>query len=401
MIKKSIEKPGLYWYIAPSYRQAKSIAWTRLKTLLQPALEHWKFNEQELYVEETYLKTRIELKGADNEESLLGVGLNGVVFDESAMVRSTVWPRIVRPMLADRQGWAIFISTPKGKNWFYDLFMRGIEGSETYDKDWKSYKFPTSVNSYIEQSEINEMKNDMPERLFMQEVMAEFLSDSIGVFRGLKSCVVGKLQTPVPGRFYVVGVDLAKAVDFTVITILDSVTREVVFWDRFNQIDWREQKLRIQEWAAVYNNAMVVIDSTGVGDPIAEDLQQSGLSLYYDKNGNPGFKITSVTKGQLINNLILAIEQRQITIPPKLVVLIEELENFEYLLSESGNVKYQAPEGKHDDAVISLALAVWGIRNQLKEAQVLIKNENGYAFDRQGAGTLISSDDLVTEYQGY
>ena len=398
LIEKSINKPGLYWYIGPSYRQAKSIGWTRLKTLLQPALKFWKFNEQELYAEEIHTKTRIELKGADNEESLLGVGLNGVVFDESAMIRATVWPRIVRPMLADKQGWAIFISTPKGKNWFYDLFMKGMNQEE---KDWKSYKYPTSINKYIDADEIAEMKKDMPERLFMQEVMAEFLDDSIGVFRGLKSCITGKLQMPVIGRFYVMGIDLAKTLDFTVLTIVDSITREVVFWDRFNNIDWKEQKFKIMEWATLYNNALCVIDSTGVGDPIVEDLQHSGLSVYFDKDGRPGFKFTNTSKNNLIDALSMAIEQRQITIPPKLDCLIDELQSFEYVLTPTGNIKYGAPEGKHDDCVISLALAVWGIRNQLKEAQIVSNYQRNDEIDREGRGELVVPEYEQQNYRGY
>lgn len=399
LIEKAVNNPGLFWYIGPSYRQAKSIAWTRLKNLLEPAKQFWKFNEQELYAEEVNTKTRIELKGADNEESLLGVGLNGVVFDESAMIRPTVWTRVVRPMLADKKGWAVFISTPKGKNWFYDLFIKGTNNN---DPDWKSYKYPTSINRYIDAAEIAEMKKDMPERLFMQEVMAEFLDDSIGVFRGLRSCLVGNLKMPEVGRFYVMGIDLAKTIDFTVITIVDSVTRELVFWDRFNQIDWREQKLKIQKWAALYNNALCVIDSTGVGDPIVEDLQHSGLSLYYDDNGKPGFKMTNVSKNQLIDNLSLAIEQRHITIPAKLNVLVDELQAFEYELLPSGNLRYGAPEGKHDDCVISLALAIWGMRNQLREAQVVQKAiDNSDPIDRQGFGERFHDYHEVYSQPGY
>lgn len=399
LIKEATRDPGLYFYIAPSYRQAKSIAWTRLKALLKPAKQFWKFNEQELYAEELNTATRIELKGADNEESLLGVGLKGVVFDESAMIKETVWPRIVRPMLADSQGWAIFISTPKGKNWFWDLYRLGCDPN---NPDWKSWKYPTSINAYIKPEEIEEMRKDMPERLFTQEVMAEFLDDSTGVFRGVRACLCGILENPKAGRFYVMGVDLAKTEDYTVLTVIDSVTREIVAFERFQNVSWNEQKLKIQDLAHRYNNAMCIIDSTGIGDPFTEDLESANISLWYNEQGKAGYKFTNTSKNQLIDHLAISIEQRRITIPRDLSVLIEELQIFEYSLTTSGNITYQAPDGKHDDCVISLALAVWGIRSQLREAQVVNDwRKDIDMVDRQGAGTPINQPEYEYEFQGY
>ena len=385
LIKEAIRIPGLYWYVGPSYKQAKSIAWVRLKNLLKPARDHWKFNENELYAENIHTGARIELKGADNEESLLGVGLKGVVMDESAMTKAIVWPRIIRPMLADAKGWAIFISTPKGMDWFYDLWMKGQDANE---KDWISWKYDTSINKYIDQEEIDAMKADMPERLFLQEVMAEFLDDSSGVFRGLKSCLAGELKVAIPGRFYTLGVDLAKSYDFTVLTVMDTVTRELVYFDRFNEISWKEQKTRILDIARTYNNALCVIDSTGIGDPIVEDLETSGVSLFYGNDGKAGYQFTNKSKVKLINLLSIAIEQRLITIPKSLNVLIEELRVFEYTIGVAGAIKYQAPEGKHDDCVISLALAVWGMRHLLKEAQIVRADimVDEEMRDRQGRG---------------
>lgn len=405
LIKKCIEKPGLYYYIAPSYRQAKSIAWTRLKMLLRPALQYWKFNEQELYAEDLNTFGRIELKGSDNEESLLGVGLKGVVFDESALISETVWTRIVRPMLADSKGWAIFISTPRGKNWFYDLYEVGRSGE---DKDWKSWKYPTSVNAYIAQTEIDQMKKDMPERLFMQEIMAEFLDDSTGVFKGLQACIAGTLKKPELGRFYCSGIDLAKSEDFSTHCIIDSVTREVVFFDRFQDVKWTEQKLKFQNWSTQYNNSLCVIDSTGLGDPIVEDMTQSGMSIWYDDKGTPGFKFTQTSKKQLIENLCICIEQRLITIPPTLTVLIDELEKFEYKLTPGGNITYGAPDGRHDDCVIALALACWGLRGHMRTAHTLARGEElgSEDKDKQGGGEVVwkssrFEDVEEAQYAGY
>ena len=116
IIAKALEKKGDYWFIAPTYKQAKEIAW-RLLTELMPKEAISKRNETELSME-LLNGSRIALKGADNPDALRGVGLNGCVMDEYAFMKPFVWEEIVRPMLFDTGGWAIFISTPYGYNHF-------------------------------------------------------------------------------------------------------------------------------------------------------------------------------------------------------------------------------------------------------------------------------------------
>lgn len=388
VIRGAIKNPGTWWIVAPSYRQVKAIVWQRLKAILRVD-PRWIYNEQELSAMHPIINTRIELRGADNEDSLRGVGLKGVGLDEAAMIRANVWPEIIRPMLADSKGKAIFISTPKGRNWFFDLFSQN-------GNDWARWQFPTTINKYIDRDEIEQMRLDMSERIFKQEVMAEFLDDETGVFRRVRTCVAGEFKDPVRGQFYVMGVDLAKSEDFTVLTVIDATTREVVAHERFNDIMWSEQKLRIQALARRYNNAMCFVDATGIGDPIVEDLQSAGVSV------DP-FKFTNTSKYDLISNLTLALEQRLITFP-RVEVLIDELLQYEYSISDGGRIKYSAPVGKHDDCVISLALAVWGIRSQLRSAQV-VKDTIEYQFesDKQGRGTPMfdNADDLEGAVSGY
>lgn len=390
IVMDAVTNPGRHWLVGPNYRQIKSIAWTRLKAVLDVDKD-WEFNEQELYAHNSNIldgngtPTRIELKGADKEDSLVGVALKSLRVDEAALVKNNVWSLVLRPMLADHKAPAYFYSTPRGKNWFYDLYMRGVSG----DEGWRSWRQPTAINKYIPEEEIAEMKRDMTEMMFSQEVMAEFLSEETGVFKKIRQCVVGVYKQPVVGRFYVMGVDLAKTVDFTVLTVVDSVTREVVAWERFQDLAWSVQKLKVQELARKYNNALCVIDSTGVGDPIAEDLSHSGLSLWY-QGEKPGFKFTNDSKSQLINNLAIAIEQRRITFPFE-PVLVDELQAFEYSITDGGRIKYGAPDGKHDDAVISLALACWALKSQLVEAQML-QEINIEEKDRQGFGNLVTSE---------
>lgn len=396
IVMDAVTNPGRHWLVGPNYRQIKSIAWTRLKAVLEVDRD-WVFNEQELYahnpniLDEKGTPTRIELKGADKEDSLVGVALKSLRVDEAALVKAHVWSQVLRPMLADYQAPAYFYSTPRGKNWFYDLYMRGVNG----DNGWKSWKQSTSINAYIKPGEIEEAKKDMTEMMFTQEIMAEFLSEETGVFKKIRQCIVGKYKEAVAGRLYVMGVDLARTVDFTVLTVMDSITREVVAWERFQDLAWTIQKLKVQELAARYGNALCVIDSTGIGDPIIEDMRNAGVSIWYNED-KPGFKFTNDSKNQLINNLAIAIEQRRITFPNE-QILVDELQAFEYQITDGGKIKYGAPDGKHDDCVISLALACWALKSQMVEAQVYQQREAILGdIDRQGRKFQQEDEVLVT-----
>lgn len=393
MILEALKKPNSrIWYISPTYRQSKTIAFNMIKSYLPKELIR-KTNISELSFE-LMNGSEIALKGADTEDSLKGVALHFVVLDEFASMRASAWYEEIRPTLSDTGGKALFIGTPKGRNHFHDLFQKS-------DDNWEAFTFRTVDNPYIPQEEVDQAKKDLPDTTFRQEYESAFLEDEIGVFKKINQCVVGELQPPVLGRNYVMGVDLAKSVDFSVLTVLDTITRQVVAFERFQDVAWSEQILRIQALAHKYNDALTIVDSTGVGDPIVESLQQANISLYYDKD-KPGFKFNQDNKFKLINTLSIAIEQRRITFP-QIDVLIEELRSYEYTISNDlGRIKYNAPSGKHDDCVISLALAVWAIRSQLHEAQVVQDTEVLLsAQDKQGLGERIIYDEPELEYVGY
>ena len=165
-----------------------------------------------------------------------------------------------------------------------------------------------------------------------------------------RSTRTGSTSAPEPGRSYTLGVDLARVSDFTVLTVMDGTGKQV-YHERFNQISWERQISAIQHVAARYR-APVVIDSTGVGDPIYERIRQSGVNV------DP-YQMTNASKERLIDFLAMQLEQGKI----RLLDVEEqtnELRAFQYELTPSRNVKMAAPEGMHDDIVISLALAVWG-----------------------------------------
>jgi hypothetical protein len=170
LLRGAIERPGeTYFYCAPSYRMAKDIVWKLLKKLVPKAWVKSK-NETDLKIELVNGST-IELKGTENAMALRGRSLAGVVLDEAAFMDSEVWFEVLRPALADKQGWALFISTPDGTaSWFYDLWCYCEEG----DNDWKRWQFTTIQGDNVPPEEIEAARGQLDPRTFRQEFEASF-----------------------------------------------------------------------------------------------------------------------------------------------------------------------------------------------------------------------------------
>jgi hypothetical protein len=360
-----ITKNTTFGYIAPTYTQAKSIAVVdpmMLKRYLPKEFCAKPFNESDLR-QEFVGGSVLEIKGADKPDSIRGVGWKGVVLEEWATMRhgKQIWEEILEPILRENGGWAIFIFTPKGKNHAYQYSLRAKNDTTG---DWGYFELKTSQSNIIQKDELLKAREGMPERLFQQEFECEFLEGASSVFHNVRDCIGGTRELPEPNRKYVMGVDLGRTNDFTVLTIIDIGTNKVVEHKRFTDTSWALQKEQIVIHAKKYNNARVIIDATGfsAGSVISEDLKEPAFmqDLRAVNLSVIPFKFSNPTKKALVEKLIVAIEQHLITFP-EINELIEELESFTYETTEFGNIRYTAPEGMHDDCVISLGLAVWGL----------------------------------------
>ena len=171
LLRGAIEKPGeTFFYCAPTYRMAKDIAWKTLKKLV-PAKWIKAKNETDLKLELINGST-IELKGTENAMALRGRSLSGVVLDEAAFMDSGVWFEVLRPALADKQGWALFISTPDGTaSWFYDLWCYCDEDTSN---DWRRWQFTTIEGDNVPPEEIEAARGQLDARTFRQEFEASF-----------------------------------------------------------------------------------------------------------------------------------------------------------------------------------------------------------------------------------
>lgn len=280
---------------------------------------------------------RIEFWSLENELAGRSRKYKRAIVDEGAFTKGLwkLWTESIRATLTDMKGDAFFLSTPKGKNDFFKLFMRGKQG----EANWQSWQMSTYTNPYIDPSEIDDAKTDLPEIAFRQEYMAEF-SENIANPFGL--AFINQCTYPLtPGPAVCFGIDLAKSFDYTVIIGLDK-NGAVCYFERF-QKDWRQT---VQDIINLPNGVPIAIDSTGVGDPIGEDIARvKEVEL---------FKFTAPSKQQLMEGLAVAIQQRKITFPEGHIV--DELSNFEFEYTRTG-VKYSAPSGLHDDCVCALGLA--------------------------------------------
>lgn len=280
---------------------------------------------------------RIEFWSLENEMAGRSRKYKRTVADEVAFTKNMwkSWTEGIRATLTDYKGDGWFLSTPRGKNDFYKLFMRGKQG----EANWASWQMSTYTNPYIDKEEVDDAKADLPPLAFSQEYMAEF-NDNIANPFGLafiEQCTYPLSIEPA----VCFGIDLAKSHDFTVIIGLDK-NGSVCHLQRFQQ-PWRETLQAIKDLP----NVPVKIDSTGVGDPIVEDFQRIRSNVL-------GFKFNQNSKQQIMEGLATAIQQRKITFPEGFIT--DELSNFEYEYTKTG-VKYTAPNGLHDDCVCALALA--------------------------------------------
>jgi hypothetical protein len=318
-------------YFTPTYKLLDG-TYTACIEALEPIIK--RKNEHQFI--ELITGGRIEFWSLENEMAGRSRKYKVAIIDEGAFTPNLWkrWTEGIRPTLTDLKGDAWFLSTPRGKNDFYKLWMRHRQG----EANWMSWQMSTYTNPYIDPREIDDARHDLPADAFSQEYLAEFndnVSNPFGI-DFIKACTF-PLSTYPPICF---GVYLAKSYDYTVITGLDKFG-QVAYFDRF-QHDWRTTTQRILDLP----NVPICIDATGVGNAIGEDI---GRFRDVDL-----FVFTSRSKQDLMEALAVGIQQRKISFPEG--VITDELNNFEYVYTANG-VRYSAPTGLHDDCVCALALA--------------------------------------------
>jgi hypothetical protein len=331
---------------APVYKQTLDDFRT-LDNILAPVIKKRSRSELRL---ELITGGTIEFWSLDKPDSIRGKKYKRFIVNEAGFVSNLLDIRnfIIMPTLIDMQGDEYYAGTPKGMNGFFSLYnMTG--------EDWQRWQMSSYENPHIPADELDALKDTMTERAFQQEILAQFLEDGGGVFRGVRACAVRK---PIDGGVgqYVIGADWGRSNDATVFIVVDVAERAVVAMDRMLDTDYASQRTRLMELSRRFNNATVLAESNSIGQPNIEALQNMGVPVN-------GFMTTNATKAQIIQSLELAFERQEIEILDD-EILVNELMSYQSERLPSGLIRYNAPDGMHDDTVIALALAWWaGVAN--------------------------------------
>lgn len=295
-------------------------------------------NKSELYIE---LITGGSLRFFSGEAlgSMRGRRFHYIVIDEAAFISDLEgeWNTAIRPTLTDYKGGCLFISTPRGKNYFYSLYQKGING----EQDYQSFHFTTYDNPHIDKGEVDMAMKSIPQAQFNQEYLAIAGENAANPF-GIDNIRNNTLTTLSTLPTVVYGIDLAKYSDWTVITGLDC-NGHMSYFDRF-QLPWTLTQQRIER---LPNNIVKVVDSTGVGDVVFENLQLTCQNIR-------GFKFTTDSKPKMVYELIKDVEQGKVKFNQ---VTADEMMVFEYKYTSTGHIKFEAQSGFNDDCVMSLAIA--------------------------------------------
>lgn len=367
-VTKALEGARVIWG-SPTYKQTK-IGWDETLKCVKYGRDvvRVRKSENRMYFPNGW----IQYVTLDDPDTIRGYTADMVIFDEVSDIEEQAWTSIVRPMLIDTGGSAWFIGTPKGRNWVWRQFeavkqMLRDENIATNSRIWTIPTLGCSIdegklirnphpyeNPFIDFDEMVEWFLGTSEREFRQEALAEFIEGEGAVFRGIFESCEGVIRQPYSGEF-ALGIDWGRTNDYTVFTLIDKWRRRVVDFDRFTDVGFELQKNRlmsmIDKWRRKGAAITILAEQNSFGRALIEALANPPYSLAitsFDTNG--------ATKNPLIEELQLDIERQKIRYP-HIDALISELEAYEQETLPSGRIQYKAPDGLHDDTVISLALA--------------------------------------------
>jgi len=343
LVDKAIDGCLVGWF-SPTYRMLNEV-WKAIHETTRPL--HSRVSLQEHRIE-LITGGVIDCWSLDAYDSVRGRKYHRVIIDEAAMVPDLgdAWQAAIRPTLTDYTGDAFFLSTPKGINFFHECYSRGVDQTQS---EWKAWHAPTTANPYIDPAEVESARQELPEQVFRQEYLAEFLQNDGAVFRNIDACLSPDTGDHKGHRLFA-GVDWGQQNDFTVISVVCATCHREVELDRFNKIEWAFQRARLKAVMDRWGVLAVVAESNSIGQPNLEALVREGLPVR-------GFETTASSKPPLIQSLALALERVECQWLPDPVGRVELLSYEAKRNATTGRVSYSAPSGGHDDTVMARALA--------------------------------------------
>jgi len=350
-LKRAVNNHERIWWVAPSFPIAM-VAWRALSHAAAQ-LPGTQILKKEMTINFPGGGC-ITIKSADKENSLRSEGLDGLVMDEGAFIRETAWTHELRPALVDKGGWALFFSTPNGRNWYWRVWKQAEQ-----EDDWEAFQFASSDNPHIDKEELAAAREVMPKDVFEQEHLAKPRSGAGAVFTNIQACLnAPKDATPEDhkGHMLIMTIDWAKHKDFTVICVGCGDCKQELELIRFNEIDYTVQRDRVKEVYEKWKPEIVIGELNAMGEVNCELLWEDDIPV-------TGWWMSASNKPGLIRSLATALQRAEwqfLDIP----AATYELEAFEQKTNPiTGRSTYSAPKGSNDDTVIARALLVWAEAN--------------------------------------
>jgi len=354
LIKWSLENPNaILMWVSPVYSQARKVFESFVNSGIDTGLIA-DANKSNLIIKMVNGSV-IHFKSGERADSIRGFTLDFLIVDEAAFFKDEVWNMVLKPTILVKGKKVLFISTPKGKNYLYSLSIRGN------DPEQKSYlwlKGSSYDTPFISPEELNEAKKTLPEDIFRQEILGEFIDSGGEVFVDLdRYCVLDFYPPKQERKKYWAGVDFGRQNDYSVLTIFDDDGNLVYFY-RERQKPWAEIIGHITQKLREYD-AQAQVEVNSIGDVLYEQLKGK-----YNKV--EPFITSQSSKQNIVEDFIYATNEGLVKLPSQELnpSLYNELKTFSYQYSiKTRRISYAAIEGAHDDIIMSLCIAY----NTLKE----------------------------------
>lgn len=303
----------------------------------------------------------IRFRSAASADSLRGYTNDYLIIDEAAFCDEETIYSVLFPTMQVRGKKTLILSTPFGHNWFYRIHQLGLEDNNTTYKSftltYKDHPNPKIYEFVLTQKKL------IPNHQFLQEYEAQFISDAASVFENIDELCILSETPPDAENSYFMGVDIGMTNDYTVITILDK-NKNMVFLKRFNKCSTETIISNISAAINTYKVKKCYIERNNQGLPIIDMLKPKHNCIY-------GFNTTSSSKPEIINNLIYAMNMKEVILL-KNDSLINELRTFGMMVGTGGTIKFAAIGNNHDDCVMSLAITLECVNKNKYSGQYLI-----------------------------
>jgi len=350
------------WYCTPTVELARKM-YNKLKSILG----HWpsvKTNDTYREIELPQTRGYIQFVTLGANDNLRGEGLNFIVVDEAAFVDGDIYKRVLRPMLIDKQGDALFISSPNGFNWFYEMYMLG----QSDNADYASWRYSSYDNPMIAASEIDTERATAPDIVFRQEYLAEFVEGSGAVFTLPDGSLYADApRTPQPNCVYVAGVDWGQSNDYTALSIIEAplgggALREVALY-RWRQMAWSAMRAEIITQIAAWQCERIVAESNSMGssqiEALINDFEEHTPPIdiavnAFVMNNRAKHNLVSEMKNALADGTLVLLDDEDAN---------RELQQYQTKQLPNGVWKYEHPPNSHDDTVDARMLALFGIQS--------------------------------------